>query len=366
MRITFVLPCHARKPIGGVRIVYEYANRLADRHHDVTVVHAAAMEPWQYASRLRWAREWKVAATSLLDLSRGAPKRVLWQSIDHRVRMLYVPTLAAEHVPDGDVVIATSWRTAESVARYPTSKGRPFYFVQHYETWDAPAARVDATWRAPMRKIVIAEWLEDEARRLGVDDVIRIPNGLDLSRFRVLRSIDSRPHRVAMLWSSAPIKGGAAGVNALQLARRHVPDLEAVLFGVGARPTGLPSWIDYVRNPAQDVLIRDVYNGSAIYLCPSRGEGWHLPPAEALACGCALVSTDIGGVRDYARPGETALLAPVDDAEGLAAHIVTLCNDDGLRRELATAGRELINTFTWDRAVDAFEAEVTAVAGGVR
>ena len=42
MRISFVLPCSGRYPIGGFRIVYEYANRLADRGHQVSIVHFAA------------------------------------------------------------------------------------------------------------------------------------------------------------------------------------------------------------------------------------------------------------------------------------------------------------------------------------
>jgi glycosyltransferase involved in cell wall biosynthesis len=318
------------------------------------------MEPWQYGHRLRWRREWKMALTALSDLAHGAPKDVPWQSMDHRVRMLYVPTLAAHHVPDADVVVATSWRTAESVARYPTSKGRAFYLLQHYETWDGPDRRVDATWRAPLQKIVIAEWLEDEARRLEAGAVARIANGLDLARFQVLSPLDRRPRRVVMLWSSAPIKGGPQGVAALEQARASVPDLQAVLFGVGPRPHRLPRWIEYVRNPPQDVLVREIYNGSSVYLCPSRGEGWHLPPAEAMACGCAVVSTDIGGVRDYARHGETALLAPVDDVVALAGHIVTLCRDDGMRQAMATAAGACIRAFTWERAVSALEAALTA------
>ena len=366
MSITFVLPCYARKPIGGVRVVYEYANRLADRHHAVTVVHAAAMEPWQYRHALRWSREWKVAVTSGLDLVRRPPAHVPWQSMDHRVRMRYVPTLAPEHVPDADVVIATSWRTAESIARYPSAKGRQLYLVQHYETWDGPTARVDATWRMPMQKIVIAGWLADEAKRLGVGDVTRIPNGLDLARFQLLRPIEGRPPRVAMLWSAAPIKGGVTGIRALEIARRSVPDLQAVLFGVGAGPGRLPAWIDYMQNPRQDVLVREVYNASSIYLCPSRGEGWHLPPAEAMASGCAVVSTDIGGVGDYAEDGDTALLAPVGDAAALGAHIVTLCRDDALRARIARAGRERIGTYTWDRAVSTFEQELQLAAGAAR
>ncbi|HYX43504.1 MAG TPA: glycosyltransferase family 4 protein [Acidimicrobiales bacterium] len=364
LAVTFLLPCHSRKPIGGARVVYQYANGLASRGHSVTVVHAAVMERWQYRRPLSW-REPRVLARGLLDLARGARGETAapgWQCVDPRVRLLYTSTLAPRRVPDADAVVATSWRTAESLARYPAAKGVGHYLIQHYEVWDGPKQRVDATWKAPLRKVVIAQWLIDVGRSLGLDDMVRIPNGLDHSRFRLSRGIADRGPRVAMLSSPARLKGTAEGVAALVRARRAVPRLEAVLFGVRPRPTGLPDWVEYHQNPAQDVLA-EVYNRSSIYLCPSHGEGWHLPPAEAMACGCAVVSTDIGGVRDYALPGETALLAPVGDSAALADAVVSLCRDDALRVALADAGNRRIRTFTWDRAVTSFEERLLGPAG---
>ena len=358
MRVTFVLPSFAIKPIGGVRIVYQYADGLVRRGHEVTVVHAGLLEPWQYIGRLRASREPKVLARGLLDAVGARPAGVAWQAVDPRVRMTYVATLAADNVPAGDSVIATSWRTAESVARYPDSKGAKNYLIQHYEVWDGPASRVDATWRAPMRKLVIAEWLYREGLRLGVgeDTLVQLPGpGLDLESFQLSRPVNDRPNRVAMLWSEAPIKGGPDGVAALEEARRSVPDLQAVLFGVKSRPANLPSWIQYVSNPSLERLVGDIYNGSSIYLCPSRSEGWHLPPAEAMACGCALVSTQIDGVSDYALPDCTAVMAPVGARVTLASGIVRLCQDPAERARMALAGRELIGKFGLERSLHRLE-----------
>ena len=113
-----------------------------------------------------------------------------------------------------------------------------------------------------------------------------------------------------MLYSETQVKGSHDGIRALEMAKRQAPQLAAVLFGVSARPKNLPPWIEYFSQPGIEELVGDIYNGSSIYLCPSWTEGWHLPPAEAMACGCAVVSTDIGGVRDYAEHGVTALLSP--------------------------------------------------------
>lgn len=358
VRITFVLPCFSKKPMGGVRVVYTYADGLVRRGHDVAVVHAALLEARQYLGPLRPSREPRVLARGLADIAGRRPPGPRWHALDPRVRLSYVPTLAPAHVPDADVVVATAWRTAESVARYSQAKGRKHYLIQHYEVWDGPPGRVDATWRSPMRKMVIAEWLYRQGRALGAgpDEIVRLPGpAMDLGAFRVVTPVADRPHRVAMLWSPAPVKGGADGLAALQAARLQVPDLQAVLFGVRPRPAGLPGWVEYLQDPPLDRLVDHVYGGSSIYLCPSWTEGWHLPPAEAMASGCALVSTDMDGVSDYAIPGRTAVLAPVRDTAGLADGIVRLCREPGERIRLALAGHDLVRTFTLARSLDAFE-----------
>ena len=74
-------------------------------------------------------------------------------------------------VPDGDVVIATWWETAEWVAKLSPRKGAKAYFIQHYEVFDyTPHRRVKATWRMPLYKITISKWLEPISKLLAGRD----------------------------------------------------------------------------------------------------------------------------------------------------------------------------------------------------
>jgi glycosyltransferase involved in cell wall biosynthesis len=150
-------------------------------------------------------------------------------------------------------------------------------------------------------------------------------------------------------------KGSRDAVAALEIAKAQVPNLEAVMFGISARPPWVPQWIEYWRDPPQSVLVSDIYNGSAVYLCASWAEGWHLPPAEAMACGCALASTRIDGVADFAIDGRTALLAAPRDPEALAEQLVRLLRHSDLRVTLAQAGYEHIGEFDWEKSTSALE-----------
>lgn len=359
MKITFLLPTFAPRPSGGFRVVYEYANRLVGRGHEVTVVHPRRL-PYEAPKPFRGVLPWLRARAGRIRRTLFTPQ-LTWFELDPRVRMLFVPDTDEGHIPDADAIFATWWATAEAVLEYGPSKGRKCYLLQGYEVWGGPSERVDATWRAPFDKVVIAWWLFEKGVELGIppEAMTHIPNGLDFELYRRLRPIEGRPPRVAMLASTVPEKGLDDGVRALELARSEFPALEAVLFGIEPRPRSLPGWIEYVEDPSPGVLVEGIYNGSAVYLCPSHLEGWHLPPAEAMACGCAVVSTDIGGVRDYAIQGETAFLSPLGEPEALSAALLRALHDDEERVRIARAGHENIRRFTWDRATDRMESFLT-------
>lgn len=355
MRITFLLPRYGWHPSGGYSVVYSYAGLLADRGHEVHVVHPRRLPPGGWPRPSGLTGRVRRIASRLRD--RLMQPRVQWARIDPRVHLLYVSDLSARNLPDADVVIATWWSTAEATLALPARKGRRYHLIQGYEVWHGEEDRVHAAWRAPLHKIFIARWLRDRALELGVEPSLTsvIPNAIDPQVFRVLRPVEEREPMVAMLYASPPPKGAVPGLRILERAHASVPALTAVLFGVEPPPKRLPDWITYVRGPRSEQLAADVYNRAAVYLCPSLSEGWHLPPAEAMACGCALVSSDIGGVSDYAVDGETALLYPPGNADAGADRLVELMRDDAMRVALAQRGAERIAQFSWKRSADMLE-----------
>lgn len=349
MRITFVLPDVTPIPNGGVKIVYEYANRLSLRGHKVAVIHPRNWMPMTGPLQRAKARLWPLS----VRMRFGGP--VPWMRVETAVQQLLVPDLRAGYIPDADAVIATFFRTAPYVSDLPASKGRKFYLIQHYETWAGSREDVDATWRLPLHKIVISRWLKEIAEELGVPgQTTHIPNGLDLSQFTVTKPIQNRAQRAAMLYHQNEMKGSPEGIEALKQVRAQFPEFEAVLFGTTPRGAEIPDWIEYVQQPSHEAL-RDLYNSASIFLQPSRTEGWGLTSTEAMACGCALVTTDNGGSRDFAVDGSTALVVPVQDVAAMLSAILLLLQNSPLRVRLAAAGEKCARQFTWDRAVDAME-----------
>lgn len=358
MRIAFVLPSHSPIPVGGFAVVYEYANGLAARGHDITVVHPRRLAPRTglrtWYSDGRWARGQR----------RLGPRAVEWFPIDSRVRFSFVADLRERFVPVADAVVATAWRTASLVHDYGKDRGAKLYLLQQHETWwGASADEIDATWRLPLHKVATARWLGEHAARIGEGDrTTYVANGIDATRYHITVPIeDRRPFRIAMLFHEGVWKGVEDGLAAMTTVRNEIPELEVVLFGAFPRPDSLPCWVTYRENPYGDDLVR-LYNSCAIFLHPSWSEGSPLPPAEAMACGCALVAAANPGVADYARDEENALLAPVRQPPRLAEAVLRLMRDDALRQHLARRGRQDMLARPWSASVERFEAVLRAQA----
>jgi glycosyltransferase involved in cell wall biosynthesis len=352
MRITFLMPGYMWGPSGGYRVVYEYANQLVARGHQVAVVHPRHLRFTPLAQPTLRQRLRKARLTLLESVSRP---RINWHPIDKRVRLLYVPGLNERHIPDSDVLFATAWNTAGSVSECSSAKGQKCYLIQHYETWMGPQALVDETWRMPLRKIVIAQWLLDLGKTLGAHSLTYIPNGIDHRRYRVTQSIEGRQRQVVMMCSPVEFKASRDGIAALQIAKKEFPDLRVVLFGNSRRPPWVPQWMIYEHDPPQQRIVEKFYNGSSVVVSSSIAEGFALPPAEGAACGCAIAATDSGGIRDFAEHGVTALLSPPKDPEALARNICVILGNDDLRIRLARSANDLIKQFTWERSTDLME-----------
>lgn len=353
MKITLVLPPPSPIPIGGYKVAYEYANRLAERGHSVLLAHLREFEdpptPWRYWTRYR---EEKRRSAFVGD-------QLAWFPISPKVKVASFPYPAFLKLRKSDVVVATSWRTAAPVAALsPFHAARRAYLLQHVEDWDGAREDVLATWKLPLSKIVISRWLGDVASSLG-ETSIHVPNGIAFDEFGLDIPPESRdPSRIVMLWHDLEWKGSREGLEAISRARKAHPSIRLDLFGTNEPPSDLPGWATYHRSPSRTAL-RALYNGAAIFVGPSHAEGWPLPPAEAMACGCASVLTDIGGHREYAVDGRNALYFPPRDIEAATQAVSRLLADQDRRVELARNAVEDISRFTWDRATDGFLEALT-------
>jgi glycosyltransferase involved in cell wall biosynthesis len=267
--------------------------------------------------------------------------------------------------------VATWWETAEWVARLSPSKGAKAFFIQHHEVFPGqPVARVEATWRLPLHKITIARWLVDLARdRYGDADVSLVENSVDTEQFRApARGKQARPS-VGYLYAATPIKGPDVAMRSVERLKSWFPDLRVACYGM-RDPTPeapIPAGAEFTRLPAQDQLPR-IYASVDVWLVPSRGEGFHLPPLEAMACGTPVVASRVGGAVETVADGVNGYLADVEDDAALAegCRRILALDEAGWRR-MSDAALARARSYTWDDATALFEAALrSAIERGPR
>lgn len=359
IRVSFLLPCSGIYRCGGFKVIYEHANRLAQRGYQVAVVHGTT-------SRDISLRQWLPLLREYLRLQRNNRYRPdQWFKLDPSINVSLVPMLHPRMVPDADVVVASSWHTAEWAMNYPLRKGRKMYLVHDYEYYmnadEAIRHRMARTYQAEMQAIYTSPVVKQMLAENGNKGAVEVTNGIDFGIFYQKLPFDAIERTtIGFPTRAEPFKATQDAVRALDIVREKLGrDLRIWTFGNQGRAL-IPDWVEFVKSP-DDARLRTLYNQTSVFVVPSHYEGWGLPGAEAMACGAALVSTDNGGCRAYAHHNDNALLSPPGEPDALAKNVLKLLEDQELRLRLARRGHEHVQQFNWQLASETFESVLQRV-----
>lgn len=350
------MPGYANVPVGGYNVHYTYANILAGKGHEVSIL---------FPRYLGFRRTWKTPLSTALWAARTrAENKPLVSSVklDPRIKTLLVPDLQDKALPTADVLIATGWQTAEEIKNAPLAKGKKFYIVYDYEHWMTASPelrkRIGNTFSDKFEIIATSSIVEEMIRKCGGSSKTTIHCGLELENFTMeVPPQDRQEFTVGFPARHESFKGFDDAVKTATLLRDRYGD-QITITTFGSRKPEMPDWIQWLQYPSQ-IALRDFYNDQAVFLLPSHFEGWGLTGVEAMSCGAALVVTDNGGSRDYAIDEQTALVMPPKQPQQLANAVIRLLENQRLRIRLALTGQEKVQQYTWANAGNALDEFLT-------
>jgi L-malate glycosyltransferase len=339
MRITILVPS-AKYPRGGTTALYEFANALRRRGHEICLVHVDFIGTWSDRA---------VVIDSPIDRVEDVTWCRFEEGIDHRIGVG-----AESDLPPADVINYYS-------PTLPEDAGKPFVFLQGNRV--LPRRVEEWVFATPCPKVCVASWLVRVARQRGVRDkrLALVHCGLDHDKYRILVPAHDRPPSVAMCYGTDH-KRGAAGFEALEMVKARFPRLQAVVFGTSDPIQRIPEWMTFHRAPPQRVIVEEIYNRSRVFLNPSMIEGFGLTSIEAMACGCALVTVPNLGSEDFAIDGVTAAVSEGRGPAKLAARVCELFDDDDERLRLSAGGARFVRRFDWDESARRLETFLSAYA----
>ena len=96
-----------------------------------------------------------------------------------------------------------------------------------------------------------------------------------------------------------------------------------------------------------DADVPTLYRAAEALVFPSLFEGFGMPVTEAMACGCPVISSDRGALRELVE-GVAAIIDP-EDVESMAGQMVALAVDARMRERMREAGLRRAEDFSWDR-----------------
>ena len=211
----------------------------------------------------------------------------------------------------------------------------------------------------------------DTINNLGIKRDIRvIPNFLDCDAYArrpdsALRARmcpkESCTAVVVHVSNFRPVKRVNVVIDVFKRIRDRVP-ARLVMIGDGperpgaerqATQLGLSDSVDFVGEQYELV---PWLSSADLFLLPSAQESFGLAALEAMSCGVPVVASDVGGLPELIRNGQTGFVCPADDIEGMAARGIEILTNSTLQRAISEAAVGDVRTrFSIDRIVPLYE-----------
>ena len=272
------------------------------------------------------------------------------------------------------------------VARVITSV-RNIQSAVEYNYYDPRWQRIHERVTAPLADLIIANAptvARDYATlaRVPPDKIITVANGIEVETVCVQTPAQRAATRLTLGLAPEDLVVGTVArlakekdlpifLRTVALARKRLPSLRAVMVGDGPlrmELEALAGALDLANGVVQ--FLGERHDARAIiqlydaFLLTSFIEGMPNVVMESQLLGVPVVATRAGGTVDLIRDGETGLLAPIGDPEGLASALVQVLTDRSLHDRLSRAGEDHIRTgFTAEMLVRQTEAVYRRLLG---
>ncbi|HDR7315403.1 TPA: glycosyltransferase, partial [Bacillus cytotoxicus] len=326
LRIAYVMN-HTRV-CGGAKIILEHTNQLVDRGHEVFII---SRDP-----------------------------KPDWKEIKAKYIQALQQTSFVQSIPDVDIIVCT---VADQVPECYLLGNAPVILFEQgdvyiYEFDKIPQSSKEfyqKIWRFPIPVVGVSKVLMDTLdKNFGCKGKI-LHNALNDNYFYP-PIVNKKPHdKLKVLFvgqENNHFKGISIVREALKIVRKTGREFDEVWVSQTTPESQFDG--ELVINPSQEQL-GEIYRSSDIFISGSYYESFPLPPLEAMTCGCAVISTDNEGIKEYGIDGVNCLLGKIGNSDSLASCLIDLIDNEEKRKNLIKAGYLTSEKFKWEKIMVQWE-----------
>lgn len=307
---------------GGVKVIFEHANRLQKLGAKVTIVSHFSMPTWY-------------------------PIEVPYTQVPFDLEL-------AKGIPDCDIIVATYWDHIQSCIE--TGIAPVVYFEQgDFHLFDYSSMNqtlknfIHQQFIIPQYIYTVSKQASHLINETYGREASVYPNAVDEKIFSMdgEKETGPRPFILMVGGEKATFKGLDDIIQAYEKIKdEYQIDLYWITPDTPSE-TGKAKVAKYFVNPPQE-LIGNLYRGATLYVCGSIYENFPLPPLEAMACGCPVVTTCNRGSLEYAVHNQNALICNMKNPEDMAIQIKAILSDPTLKEHLITNGLATASKYKWE------------------
>lgn len=214
--------------------------------------------------------------------------------------------------------------------------------------------------------LVLINDMKDCLKKYNIKEVFVIGNGIDYEKFSKHQKQKNGflSHKIIFVGNLKPVKGLNYLIEAISVVKNKFSDVELIIAGDGpekknlqelSKNLNLQNSIKFLGR-IENEKVAEYMSVADLFVLPSLSEGFPMVLLEAMAVGLPIVATEIRGVPEIVKNGESGFLAEPKNSHNLAQKIIFMLENKELMQKISEHNKKTAKEYSWQNVAQNLNA----------